>query len=147
MNVFVESISRNNDSRRLLLGVRFGSEAVKIYQAEYDDSSQPGFSGCTVDQELFMRLSRLAHERYCNCALYHMEIMGVIGAFVQGKAVPKFPIELGTTSFGFRRPGVLKIWFDRARLPFYRVWSWWKCRHIRRENKLKYGTAKLGHKK
>jgi hypothetical protein len=141
MSVFIESISKTSESRRLLLAVRVDSEATRIYQAEYDDSKE-GFKSCTVEQELFMRLSNLAHKRYCNCAIYQMEMMGIVAAFVQAKTIPEFPIELGTTKFGLRRPSKLKICFDRLRSPFYRAWGMWKCRHLRRENKLRYGTGK-----
>jgi hypothetical protein len=145
VSIFIESISKTSEPCRLLLAVRVDSEATRVHQAEYDDSNE-GFKSCMVEQELFMRLSNLAHERYCNCAIYQMEMMGTVGAFVQAKPIPEFPIELGTTKFGLRRPGKLKICFDRLRSPFYHAWGMWKYRRLRRENKLRYGTAKKDSK-
>lgn len=81
------------------MSVQFGDEPVKSYLGDYD-GSDPKFVWSNVDQELFMRLSDLALKRFCNCGIYQMELMGIIGAFILGKSIPAFPIELGTTDFG-----------------------------------------------
>jgi hypothetical protein len=125
------------------MSVQFGDEPAKSYLGDYD-GSDPKFAYCNVEQELFMRLSDLAVKRYCNCGIYQMEMMGIIGAFVSGKKIPTFPIELGTTDFEMARPSSARIFFNRMRRPFYNAWYWWKFRHIRRENLLKYGKASNG---
>lgn len=136
-------MTREAEPGRVRMSVQFGNEPAKSYLGDYD-GSDPKFVWSNVEQELFMRLSDLAMKRFCNCAIYQMELMGIIGAFVSGKSIPAFPIELGTTSFGMPRPSNARIFFDRMRGPFYRAWYWWKYRHIRKENLLKYGNAPNG---
>ena len=122
------------------MSVQFGDEPLKSYLGDYD-GSDPKYVWSSVEEELFMRLSDLAAKRYCNCAMYQMELVGIIGAFVSGKSIPAFPIELGTTNFGMSRPSNVRIFLNRMRRPFYSAWHWWKFRHIRRENLLKYGKT------
>jgi hypothetical protein len=143
MRVLLQSMTREAEPGRVRMSVQFGNEPAKSYLGDYD-GSDPKFVWSNVEQELFMRLSDLAMKRFCNCAIYQMELMGIIGAFVSGKSIPAFPIELGTTSFGMPRPSNARIFFDRMRGPFYRAWYWWKYRHIRKENLLKYGNAPNG---
>jgi hypothetical protein len=45
-----------------------------------------------------------------------------------------FPVKPPTPS--------VTLYVARLKLFFYRRWRWWKTRHIRRENILKYGTPK-----
>lgn len=140
MNVLLHSMTSEPEPGRVCMSVQFGDEPVKSYLGDYDGSDAK-FTSCNVDHELFMRLSDLAMSRYCNCAIYQMELMGIIGAFVSGKSIPSFPIELGTTDFGMPRPSSTKILFNRIRRPFYMAWRSWKLRHIRKENLSKYATA------
>ena len=120
--------------------IQFEGEPPKQFLGEYDGSDAK-FTSCIVEQELFMRLSNSAAKKYCNCAIYQMELADIIGAFVSGRHVPPFPIELGTTDFGFKRPSRAKVFFARLRMPVYLAWYRWKCRHIRKENLLKYAKA------
>jgi hypothetical protein len=143
MRILLHNMTREPEAGRVRMSVQFGDEPVKSYFGDYE-GSDPKFVWSNVAQELFMRLSDLAVKRYCNCAIYQIELMGIIGAFVSSKSIPAFPIELGTTSFGMSRPSNTKIFCDRVRRPFYRAWGWWKYRHIRRENLLKYGKAPNG---
>ena len=136
MCVLLESIEKEPESGRVRLMIRVGDESAKMFRAQLHDPNS-----CSTDHELFMRLSDLAVKRYCNCAIYQFELMGIIKAFLSEEILPPFPIELGTTAFGLRRPSEVKVFFDRMRRPFYIMWSWWKSRHIRRENLLKYGKA------
>jgi len=136
-------MAREPEAGRVRMSVQFGDEPAKSFLGDYD-GSDPKFVSSNVEQELFMRLSDLAMKRYCNCAIYQMELMGIIGAFVSDKIMPAFPIELGTTDFGMSRPSNARIFFDRVRRPSYSAWYWWKFRHIRRENLLKYGKAPNG---
>ena len=119
--------------------VQFGDESPREFLGEYDESDK--FSFCIVEQELFMRLSDLAAKRFCNCAIYQIELGCIIKAFISVEKLPPFPIELGTTGFGMPRPTSATIFVNRLRGPFVRAWLWWKLRHIRRENLLKYGKA------
>lgn len=121
--------------------MKVGDEAEKVFLGEYDGSDER-CKVATVEEELFMRLSDLAARRYCNCAIYQMELMGIIGAFVEGKGIPPLPIELGTTDFGIKRPSASRIAIGRLCRPFLSAWYWWKWRHVRRENMEKYGDGK-----
>jgi hypothetical protein len=120
--------------------VQFGNEQAKQFLSEYH-ASDGNCKVCSTERELFMRLSDLAAKRFCNCTIYQFELMGIIEAFLSGETLPPFPIELGTTGFGIPRPNAAKIFIDRLRRPFLSTWLWWKDRHIRRENRLKYGKS------
>ena len=143
MRVFLHSMTPEPEADRVRMSIQFGDEPVKSYLGDYDGSDSK-FVWSNVEQELFMHLSDLALKRYCNCAIYQMELMGIIGAFVSGQTLPAFPIELGTTSFGMSRPSSVRIFFDRMRRPFYIAWTWWKFRHIRKENLIKCGKTSKG---
>jgi hypothetical protein len=138
MRVLIENISREPEQGRVRITVQFGDEPSKGFLAEYDGTDEK-FKCCSVEHELFMRLSDLALKRFCNCCIYQFELMEIINAFLSKKSLPSFPIELGTTQFGFRRPSEFRILVDRLRRPFLIAWCWWQTRHIRRENILKYG--------
>jgi hypothetical protein len=140
MRVVLQSLTREPEKGRVRMTVQFGDESPKQFLGEYDGSDEK-FTFCNVEQELFMRLSDLAAKRYCNCAIYQFELMGIIKALLSDEPLPPFPIELGTTGFGMQRPTATQIFFRRLRRQFYSAWLWWKCRHIRRENLLKYGKA------
>jgi hypothetical protein len=140
MRVLLHNINREPEAYRVRMNVQFGDEPIKSYLGDYDGSDAK-FVSCSVEEELFMRLSDLAVKRYCNCAIYQMELVGIVGAFVAGKAIPAFPIELGTTNFGMPRPSQKKIFIGRLRRPFLLALYWWKYRHIRRENLLKQGSS------
>ena len=141
MHILLTSIAHDPEPGRVRMHVKVGDEPEKIFLGDYDGSDGK-CKLCSVEKELFMRLSDLSSKRYCNCALYQMELMGIIGAFVEGRDHPPLPIELGTTGFGMKRPSAAKIAVDRLRRPFVSAWYWWKWRHIRRENLKQYGTAK-----
>jgi len=133
-------MKREPEKGRIRMTVQFGGEPPKEFLGEYKQCDEK-YSFCNLEQELFMRLSDLAVRKYCNCAIYQMELMGIIIAFLSDQTIPSFPIELGTTDFGIPRPSRTRIFFNRIKRPFYLKWSWWKFRHIRRENLLKYGNA------
>lgn len=134
MRVILQNVTKETEINRVRMTVQFGEEPPKSFLGDYDGTDQR-FVLCNVEQELFMRLSDLAQKRYCNCAIYQFELMGIIKAFLSDKPLPEFPIELGTTSFGLKRPTPVGIFFDRLRSPFYIALLWWKYRHIRRENR------------
>jgi hypothetical protein len=140
MRVVLQNITKEPEQGRVRITIQFGDEPPKQFLGSYDGGDEK-YKFCTVEQELFMRLSDLATRKYCNCAVYQMELMGIIGAFVSGQQIPPFPIELGMTAFGFKRPSQARILFDRVRKPFYLAWHRWKTRHARRERLLKYGKA------
>ena len=72
--------------------IRFGDEPAKQFLGEYDGADEK-YKFCNIDQELFMRLSDLAVKQYCNCAIYQMELMGIIAAFLSDETiVPRFGI-------------------------------------------------------
>lgn len=83
--------------------MQFGDESPRQFLGECDRSDEK-FTFCTVEEELFMRLSDLAARRYCNCAIYQFELMGIIKASLSDEPLPPFPIELGTTALGARDP-------------------------------------------
>ena|ERR1700736_3958303 len=101
MRVLLHSIAKEREKGRVRMVVQFGDEPPKQFLGELSDPSY-----CTVEQELFMRLSSLGFEKYHNCALYQFEVMGIIKAFLSDAALPPFPIELGNTDFfeSFTRP-------------------------------------------
>jgi len=140
MRVVLQSLTREPEKGRVRMTVQVGDESPEQFLGEYDESDEK-FTVCNVEHELFMRLSDLAAKRYCNCAIYQFELMGIIKAFLSDELLPPFPIELGTTGFGMQRPTATIIFFRRLRRPFYSAWLWWKYRHIRRENLLKYGKT------
>jgi hypothetical protein len=137
MRVLLTAIEHEPEPGRVRMHVRFGDEAEKVFLGEYNESDGK-YRFASMEEELFMRLSELAAKRYCNCTVYQMELMGIIGAFVEGKDIPPLPIELGTTEFGFKRPSAARIAIDRLRRSFLSAWYWWKWRHIHREDIKKY---------
>ena len=143
MHIFLQNIIREPEKGRVRMTIQFGDEPPKQFLGEFDGGDGK-YKFCNVEQELFMRLSDLGVKRYCNCAIYQMELMAIISAFLSGQSIPRFPIELGMTDFGLTRPSDAKVFFDRIRRPFYLAWSCWKLRHIRRENIKKYGKAARG---
>ncbi|HQR43096.1 MAG TPA: hypothetical protein PLX97_10445, partial [Gemmatales bacterium] len=44
-----------------------------------------------------------------------MELQGILGAVHKGEPIPPLPIELGTTSFGLKRPGLLQIALNKIK--------------------------------
>ena len=133
MRVFLKAISKEPELGRVRMSFQFGKEPDRSYLGDYD-GSDPTFTWCNVEQELFMRLSDLAAKRFCHCGIYQSELMGIIGAFVTGKSLPPFPIELGTTDFGIAPPSRFRIIFNRMRRLLSSAWNWWEFRHIRRQN-------------
>ena len=127
-------------SGRVRMRVKMGDGEERVFHADYDGPDE-AYQFCSVEGELFMRLSKLAVKRYCHCMIYQMELMGIIGAFVEGEEIPALPIELGTTEFGLKRPSAVRVAFDRMRRPFLGAWYWWAWRHLRRENLRKYGEG------
>jgi len=107
MKVVLHELLKRDDGA-IQLFVSFGDEPAQAFLASYDDS-HPKCSLCSVDEELFMRLSDLSHKRFGNCAVYQMELMGIISAFAQDAALPELPATLGTTSFCTLKPGPLRI--------------------------------------
>ena len=140
MRVVLHNMIKEPERGRVRMTIQFGDEPPKQFLGDYDGSDEK-YKFSNVEHELFMRLSDLAVKKCCNCAIYQMELMGIIGAFVSGHPIPQFPIELGTTDFGLPRPSGIRIFFNRLSRPFYNAWYWWKVRHIRRENLLKYGRT------
>ena len=60
-----------------------------------------------------MLLSDVAHERFGNCVVYQMELMGILSAFAIGEDLPKLPATLGTTSFCTLKPGPARILWNK----------------------------------
>lgn len=139
--VILTSIEHEPEPGRVRMRVKIGDEPEKVFLGDYDGSDEK-YKHSSVEEELFMQLSDLAMKRYCNCAIYQMELMGIMRAFIEGSHMPPMPIELGTTDFGMKRPTAAKVAVSRMCRPFLYALYWWKFRHIRRENIEKYGTAK-----
>jgi hypothetical protein len=127
MKVVLHELLKRDDGAIQLL-VSFGAEAPRAFLAVYD-GADPKYRFCSVDQELFMRLSDLAHKRFGNCTVYQWELMGIISAFAAAEQLPVLPATLGTTSFCTLKPGPMrvlwnKMWILLARMGLYhpRVW-------------------------
>src|SRR5262249_49378482 len=99
--VLHELLTRADGAIRLL--VSFGDEPTRAFLARYD-GGDPKYKFCSVEEELFMRLPDMAHERFGNCTVYQMELMAIIAAFSADQPLPVFPATLGTTSFCTLKP-------------------------------------------
>lgn len=121
MRVYLDSITAQPEPGCVRMLVRFGEEPPKTFSGGLANPNC-----CSVDQELFMRLSDLAVKRYCHCGIYQFELMGIIKAFLADESLPDFPIELGTTSFGLRRPSVIQVFWRRLKRSFYSAWYRWR---------------------
>jgi len=107
-------MTREPEKGRVRMTVQFGDEPPKQFLGDFDGGDEK-YKFCSVEQELFMCLSDLAAKRFCNCAIYQMELMAIISAFLSDETIPPFPIELGTTDFGLTRPTRTKIFCIRSR--------------------------------
>lgn len=127
MTIVVHELSKRDDGV-IQLRVSLGTEPMRIYLATYD-GADPKYKFCSFDDALFMQLSDLAHKRFGNCAVYQMELMGIVAAFAKGEELPALPATLGTTSFCTLKPGRMrtlwnKLWILLYRMRLYhpRVW-------------------------
>ena len=68
-----------------------------------------------------MRLSDLACQRFGNCTVYQMELMGIIAAFATDEDVPVLPATLGTTRFCRLKPGRTRTLWNKVWILLYRV--------------------------
>jgi len=98
MDVILHQIGKTQEPELFELHISVGDEPVRAFGACYEISSPTSYY-CNLDQDLFMRLSDLSAQRFRNCAVYMMELMGIIGAFYRGEPIPDLPVQLGTTSF------------------------------------------------
>jgi hypothetical protein len=119
MYVVLHELSRRDDGAIQLL-VSCGADHPRIYIAAYD-GADPKYKCCSVDEDLFMLLSNLAHERFGNCVVYQMELMGIVSAFEMGEELPKVPVILGTTSFCTLKPGPVRILWNKLWILLYRM--------------------------
>ena len=138
MNITVSEISLNRKKKEFTLLVQFGSESPQGYRASYEEIPSGGFY-CGLDEQLFMHLSNLGVERYCNCAVYQMELTEILRSILNGTFHQEFPIELGTTSYA-RIPSRWKVRWNRFRSPIYRRWMWFRSRKIRERNLQRYAN-------
>jgi hypothetical protein len=127
MEIVLHKLLKRDDGSIQLL-VSFGPNSVRAFMATYD-GNDARCKICSVDEELFMRLSDLGLKRFGNCAVYHMELMGIISAFAVGRNVLDLPATLGTTEFCKLKPGIVrvlwnKLWILLTRMGLYhpRVW-------------------------
>ena len=119
MKVVLHNIERRDDGL-VELTVRVGGDPPKQYSASYDGSRENDKFGGT-DQELFFALSDLAHRRYGNCAVYQMELMGILGALDRGDDLPKLPVTLGTTSFCTLLPSRMRVVWNKFKIRLYEI--------------------------
>ena len=92
--------------------VSCGAEPPRVFLAAFD-GADPKYTFCSMDQELFMLLSDLAHKRFGNCVVYQMELMGIISAFATDEDLPRLPATLGTTRFCTLKPGAMRIMWNK----------------------------------
>src|SRR5262249_10115884 len=119
MKVVLHELLKRDDGAIQLL-VSFGEEPARAFLASYD-GSDPKYKFCSVEEELFMRLSDLAHERFGSSVVYQMELMGIVSAFAAGAAPPELPATLGTTSFCTLKPGKMRVWWNKLWILLYRM--------------------------
>jgi hypothetical protein len=119
MKIVLHSIERRDDGL-IDLAVSLGDYSPKTYSASYAGSQDNHKLGGTCE-DLFFVLSHHAHERFGNCAVYQMELMGILGAFDRGEQLPEMPAQLGTTSFCTLRPNVLLLARDKLTNLLYRM--------------------------
>jgi hypothetical protein len=119
MKVALHQLSKCDDGA-IRLRISFGAQPARTYLAAYD-GADPKYKFCSVDQELFMELSNLAHKRYGNCAVYQMELMGIIAAFEKAEGLPALPATLGTTRFCTLKPGAVRIRWNKFWILLYRI--------------------------
>ncbi len=119
MKVVLHELLKCADGTIQLL-VSFGDEPARTFFATYDGADQK-YKFCFVDEELFMRLSDLAHHRFGNCTVYQMEVMGIVAAFVTGEYVPVLPATLGTTRHCKLKPGRIRILWNKLWILLYRI--------------------------
>jgi hypothetical protein len=118
MNVILHQISWRDDGTIELL-VSCGNDPPRVFLAAYE--GLPKYQCCSLDEELFMRLSDLAHRRYGNCIVYQMELMGIVDAFAKSKELPGLPATLGTTRFCTFKPGRLGVLWNKSWILLYRL--------------------------
>jgi hypothetical protein len=119
MNVVLHQLLKREDGA-IELQISFGDGPVRTFLAAYQ-GADPKYKFCSVDEELFMRLSELSHERFGNCAVYHMELMNIITAFTNGVELPPLPATLGTTRFCTLKPGRMGILWNKFRILLQRM--------------------------
>ncbi len=119
MKVVLHRITKREDGL-IDLAVSFGNDPPRDYLASYDGSDDKCKVGSS-DEELFVALWDLAHKRFGNCAVYQMELMGILRAFNDGAELPELPAEFGTTSFCWLRPGRLRIVWNKLMNLLYKL--------------------------
>src|SRR5262249_14517653 len=110
------------------LRVSFGGEPARAFLASYE-GSDPNYKFCSVEEELFMRLSDLSREQFGNCVVYQMELMEIVAAFTNGEELPTLPATLGATRFCTQKPGRTRILWNRfwillSRMGLYQPLTW-----------------------
>ena len=136
MKVVLHQLLKHDDGAIQLL-VSFGGESPRTYFASYD-GTDPKFRHHSVDEELFMRLSDLAYRRFGNCAVYQMELMGILGEFESDVGLPALPAILGTTPFCTLKPSTAriawnKLWIQLHRIGWYHPAVWTPSGSARRK--------------
>jgi hypothetical protein len=119
MKVVLHELSKRDDGLIQLL-ISFDAERAVAFLATYDGTDSK-YKLCSVDQELFMRLSDLAHKQFGNCAVYQMELMGIIAAFETNEDLPILPATLGTTSFCTLKPGRTRVLWNKLLILLHRM--------------------------
>ncbi|MCA9249270.1 MAG: hypothetical protein KDA42_19245 [Planctomycetales bacterium] len=119
MKVFLHKLAKREDGL-VDLTVSFGSDPPKNYRASYDGSDDKYKIG-SIDEELFMALSDLAHKHFGHCVVYQMELMEILRALNDGDELPELPAEFGTTEFCTLRPSRLRIAWNKLKTMLYKL--------------------------
>jgi hypothetical protein len=119
MKVILHKLLKRDDGA-IQLVVSLGDEPARAFLASYD-GADPKYKFCSVEEDLFMRLSDLAYERFGNCVVYQMELMGIIAAFTNGEDPPALPAILGATRFCTLKPGRMRILWNKCWILLYRM--------------------------
>jgi hypothetical protein len=122
MSVILHDLSRRDDGT-IQLSVSCGADPPRVFLATYH-GDDPKYESCSMDEELFMLLSDLAHRRFGNCVVYQMEVMGIIAAFAKDEDPPSLPATLGRTRFCTSKPGALRILWNKLWILLDRMGLW-----------------------
>lgn len=118
MRVILHDLQKRDDGS-IEIKISFGEDSVKTFMALYEEVSK--CRSCTLDQELFMQLSDLAHRTYGNCVVYQIELTNMISAFVAGDDSLILPATLGTTKYCRLKPSRPRVLWNKLLILLYRI--------------------------
>lgn len=113
MRVFLHEIAKSEDGS-INLSISIGRQSPRNYCTSNDHPKG-------LDGDLYAALFELSEERFGDKVVYHVELDGIVDAFLNGQKLPDLPAEFGKTAFCTRRPGFLKIAMHQMRMLTYKI--------------------------